>query len=345
MRGLNKNALAELMSDNSESGVNYQAMPENYLMNNRTGEVTEFGQSQRSNGLGEVGRRQNPDGSLTVYERVAGTDGFGRQSARVVERTIVPDYMNPTVKMQMEHRKRVAELQKAESEAGGKGNAPTGYRWKADGTGVERIPGMEETKPTEFEGKSAAFGTRALQAHNMIEKINTEKGVTTPSMGNQFAGAVSELPVVGGLVGGGLRKVTNQFATPEEQQIEQAMLQFRNATLRQESGAAIGDGEHAGAIRQYFPEPGDDAATIEAKRQAREAVIRGFEVTGGKTYDKTIEAAGVPTLGQQQAPQQRQSPTFAQLPNPAPFKGKKMRGDQGEVYFSDGTKWIPMGGQ
>jgi hypothetical protein len=178
MRGLSKNALAELMADNSEEGMSYQAMPENYLMNNSTGEVTDFGQSQPSNGLGEVGRRQNPDGSLTVYERIAGTDGFGRQSARVVERTIVPDYMNPTVKMQMEHRKRVAELQKAEAEArtGGKGNAPTGYEWLPDGSGVRKIKGMEETKPTEFEGKSAAFGTRALQAHNMIEKINTEEG-------------------------------------------------------------------------------------------------------------------------------------------------------------------------
>ena len=50
--------------------------------------------------------------------------------------------------------------------------------------------------------------------------------------------------------------------SPEQQQVAQARINFITALLRKESGAAIGASEFATAEKNYFPKPGDDAATI-----------------------------------------------------------------------------------
>ncbi len=51
--------------------------------------------------------------------------------------------------------------------------------------------------------------------------------------------------------------------------------------LRQESGAAINEGEFNNAKKQYFPQPGDSKEVIEQKRLNREAAIKGFDIAAG----------------------------------------------------------------
>jgi 3-deoxy-D-arabino-heptulosonate 7-phosphate (DAHP) synthase len=66
------------------------------------------------------------------------------------------------------------------------------------------------------------------------------------------------------------------FASPGEQQVEQAQRDFINAVLRRESGAVISNDEFANGRRQYFPQPGDTPQVIEQKRRNREMAIQGI---------------------------------------------------------------------
>jgi hypothetical protein len=70
----------------------------------------------------------------------------------------------------------------------------------------------------------------------------------------------------------------------EVQQYNQAKLNFVNAVLRQESGAAISDSERTQYEKQYFPVPGDSAATIAQKAQNRAQVIQSYIRNAGSAY-------------------------------------------------------------
>lgn len=167
------------------------------------------------------------------------------------------------------------------------GTAPTGYRWDEAGNAVA-IPGVE--KPlTEFQGKSSGFGVRAASAH---EQLNALEGgglggesdwfpkykvgeTVQPGMIKRSAEA---LPLIGESMGTAL----NFTQSAAQQRVDQAQRNFVNATLRQESGAAISQGEWDNAKKQYFPQPGDDASVIEQKRLNRAQVINGFKTSAGK---------------------------------------------------------------
>ena len=54
--------------------------------------------------------------------------------------------------------------------------------------------------------------------------------------------------------------------------------------LREESGAAIGEGEYQRRVRELFPQIGDDANTIQLKKQLREREIQTFVKAGGDAF-------------------------------------------------------------
>lgn len=123
--------------------------------------------------------------------------------------------------------------------------------------------GAAPLKLTESQGKATGFFGRAQASNQTITSLE--------NAGTDFAQAImGQVPLAG-----------NYLITPEFQQYSQAKRDFINAILRQESGAVIGDQEFANADLQYFPQPGDDAKTIEQKRQNRENAIRGLEVVAG----------------------------------------------------------------
>jgi hypothetical protein len=125
----------------------------------------------------------------------------------------------------------------------------------------------------EYQGKSTGFGMRAAESSRIIEEVG-RGGKVKPSL---IKWAAESVP----LVGEGLGMAANRFASPEQQQVEQAERDFINAVLRQESGAVIADTEFANARKQYFPQPGDSAEVIEQKRANREAAINGFRISAG----------------------------------------------------------------
>lgn len=151
------------------------------------------------------------------------------------------------------------------------GRVPAGYRAKGDGT-LEPIPGGPAEKdkaPTEFQGKSATFGARAEQSDKIISGL---EGRYSPAKigAKQAAGRV------------GLEGAANFLLPVEEQKAEQAMRDFVNAVLRQESGAAIADSEFNNAKKQYFPQTGDSKEVIAQKAQNRKTAIEGFKKNAGK---------------------------------------------------------------
>jgi hypothetical protein len=132
---------------------------------------------------------------------------------------------------------------------------------------------LKGEKPlTEFQGKSLTFGTRAAEAHSILNNLentyNTLSANYLPSFVNSAEG----------------------------QKAQQAQNNFVNAVLRQESGAAINSSEFENARKQYFPQPGDSQAVLDQKRQNRETVIKGFSRQAGPAGKDVVEALNTPSL-------------------------------------------------
>lgn len=142
---------------------------------------------------------------------------------------------------------------------------------------ITPLPGFSkpEKAPTEFQGKSAAFGLRATEADKILNDLN----------GKYSPAAINSKQTVENtwLVGGALGAATNKFAlNGSDQRAEQAQRDFVNAVLRQESGAAIGAQEFDNAKKQYFPQPGDGSDVIAQKATNRRLAIQGFDNSAGR---------------------------------------------------------------
>ncbi len=74
----------------------------------------------------------------------------------------------------------------------------------------------------------------------------------------------------------------NLMRSPEEQMYAQARLDFISAILRKESGAAISAQEYITEERRYFPQPGDSAAVIRQKRNARATAMATLAQEAGE---------------------------------------------------------------
>ena len=143
---------------------------------------------------------------------------------------------------------------------------PIFFQPSRTGGAPSMIPGVrpEGKAPTEGQSTARLYAQRMAQAEPMLQS-------PPPSFGSRFK---ENLP-------GG---VGNVMLSPESRQFFQAERNFINAVLRKESGAVISDEEFANARRQYIPQPGDDPATLEQKRQNRELAIQEIGAAGGAGY-------------------------------------------------------------
>lgn len=140
-----------------------------------------------------------------------------------------------------------------------------------------QIPLSGYTKPdkplTEFQGKASLFASRMENSNKIMSELNAN-GTKTPSL---IKSTLEGVP----LIGGGLGVMANFGANPEQQKLEQSQRDFVNAVLRQESGAAISEGEFSSAKKQYFPAPGDSNEVVAQKADNRAAAIKGMVVQAG----------------------------------------------------------------
>lgn len=183
---------------------------------------------------------------------------------------------------------KVAQARETRETAAGK--VPSGYRQGPDGTLVA-IPGgpadPSNKPPTEFQGKSAAFGARAQQADKILTEL---EGQYSPA-GINTKNAVSDIWGIGGALG----TAANARLSDASQRADQAQRDFINAVLRQESGAAIGAGEFDNARKQYFPQPGDSQAVINQKAANRKLAVQGLQTNAGHTAFSAAPAAAAPS--------------------------------------------------
>lgn len=180
-------------------------------------------------------------------------------------------------------RLRGAELAHSQSQPKGQFiQTPEGYMLADPRTGTVTPVMGPDGKPlqgksadralTEGQAKANLFGTRMQEADKIIGEL-AGKGVTAPSLAQQLTGGE-------GITG----SIATAFASPQQQQVDQAQRDFINAVLRRESGAAISSSEFQNARKQYFVQPGDSKEVIAQKARNRSLAINGMlaEVPEGK---------------------------------------------------------------
>jgi len=154
------------------------------------------------------------------------------------------------------------------------------------------------TALTESQGNATAYGMRMKEANAILEPLENAGKTNTGLIKGAVSGAVGLVPFIGdkledvsGSIFNALPRVLGGLS-PEQQQVAQARINFITAILRKESGAAIGASEFATAEKNYFPKPGDDAATIAQKQAARKTAIKAMEIQAGPGA-KQMGGAGV----------------------------------------------------
>lgn len=133
---------------------------------------------------------------------------------------------------------------------------------------------------TEVQSKSEKFGNKMELAEKNLKSIEDE--------GTGYGGRIAEgFPLIGGTM------ATNWMKSDKYQKYEQARNNFITALLRDESGAAIGTEEFNRYEKELFPQPGDGAAVIKQKREARRIAIEGMKKAAGPGYKSPTVATEV----------------------------------------------------
>ena len=133
----------------------------------------------------------------------------------------------------------------------------------------------EDKPPTSAQSTLASYAARLEQAEPMMQKL--EPIITSMSVPSfEFQ-----------------KWIDKPWAqSPEVQQYMQTARNMINAVLRRESGAVISPTEFAEARAQYLPEPGNDAKTLELKRQNRALNMATYKKGAGKAYQSVEDALG-----------------------------------------------------
>lgn len=218
----------------------------------------------------QVEAAQNPIQQRNALAAQATKDAGETQRALIQERGVDARTRAQTAQQQEANSIDRARLGIDAIRAGNAG-VPTGYRVKADGTGLEPIPGGPQDPNTpkgkntlnDTQAKALQFGSRMQASEGILDRLATA-GVDQPGLVKRGADAI------------GLGAAANWTQSAEQQQVEQAQRDFINAALRRESGAAIADSEFSNARQQYFPQPGDSKEVRAQKKQNRELATRGI---------------------------------------------------------------------
>lgn len=176
----------------------------------------------------------------------------------------------------------------------------------------------------EGQSKDLLFANRMTESNNILNEL-AGKGVYRSS---DIQRGAEKVPLIGGALSAAANAIV---ASPDQQRVDQAKRDFINATLRKESGAAIGQSEFDNAERQYFPQIGDSPEVIAQKAANREQAIAGV-------------SASIPSRYRNQNPDAiRQSTTGGNQPRQAE-KTIRRRGKLPDgrtvVEYSDGTREV-----
>ena len=147
--------------------------------------------------------------------------------------------------------------------------------WVRESEAVGKPAAQAARAVTGQERQALAFYNRAQQAVDLL---------TTPGAdGNSLEIKMAKQGTLRQVQG---QRAPNLLQTSEQQAYRQAQRAFTEARLRKESGAAIPNAEYENDAKTYFVQPGDDPATVEQKRAARQTVLEGLRFGAGRAYDE-----------------------------------------------------------
>lgn len=183
-----------------------------------------------------------------------------------------------------EKKARTTQI-KQETEQGGGGKTPAGYRWNADHAALEAIPGGPAIKePSEGERKA---GSLLMRLRGSQQQLMTALG-QNPSAQKPVPAAefVRSIPWVGG------DTPANLITPAARQQIEAAQLDMLDAALTLGTGAAYTKEQLRGYAKSYFPQIGDKPEALRDKQVRLANVIRAAEIAAGRAAEKAVPNGG-----------------------------------------------------
>lgn len=167
----------------------------------------------------------------------------------------------------------------------------------------EQAPGMSVTLP---DGTVVQQGGKALTEGQSKDSVYfTRASGAIPKL-DQYGEALTEIT---GRIGSVTEKAGGNFIKSKEYQLaEQAGLEFLQAILRKDTGAAITKEEQSEYGRVYLPQPGDSAELLDQKKASRARALAAIRL--GLPPDAIINAerAGV-DLSASVMPTEQTAPT------------------------------------
>jgi hypothetical protein len=165
---------------------------------------------------------------------------------------------------------------------------PIGTTWRDAGKLArgELAPSQASLPPlTGEEAKSFQLGSRMQRGHQVVAALEAEGVTGTPFLNrleqftDKIKGPIGTVAAGGGGIGlGGLATpLLQQLRSEEERRYVAGQLLFIAGILRRESGAAITAEEYQQYSKIFFPQSGDDADTIAAKRALRQEEVAALQ--------------------------------------------------------------------
>ena len=205
----------------------------------------------------------NPEAMAAIQRDMAsGATGDASYQVPQGQRPLMP-YRDP------------AEAQRqAASDA--RANAQLGLAYRAAERADKALEVQQQAarnKPvTEDQSKSAGYALRMERALESIDKsAKTNPGADRPGFG---IAAIDALP----------ESIGNYLKPAERQNIEAAQLDALDAALTLNTGAAYTKEQLFGLRKAYFPQPGDDESTIDAKKERLGGLIDTARIRARQAY-------------------------------------------------------------
>lgn len=146
----------------------------------------------------------------------------------------------------------------------------------------DKLSGADQSKITEGERKAATLLMRLRGSQKQLETVlSTSPSAAKPGL---LSETLRNVPIVGGDTPANL--VTDQ----NRQRVEAAQLDILDAALTLGTGAAYTKEQLRGYARSYFPQIGDDKATVEDKRVRLSNLIQAAEIAAGNAASRAVPA-------------------------------------------------------
>jgi len=156
-----------------------------------------------------------------------------------------------------------------------------------DTTAGVPLVGVSNKPLTESQGNATAFGMRMKESNDLLKKLEAAGEKNTGIVSGAVKSVVGLTPFIGDKLSEMTGDVFNVLPSivgglsPEQQQVQNARINFITAVLRKESGASISPAEFTQAEKLYFPKPGESDTVVKQKQRARDLAIEAMRIQAG----------------------------------------------------------------